>query len=186
MMPALRMAGPIKPAPEAEDESEDLTSRSDVRRANKSREEALSRLARQLAELAPKQLARLELPESVLEALDVATVIDSPRARERQLRVVRNTLRDAPWPTIRAQLDELLERGTVSAHHKSAGREREWVVRLLGEGKPGLDALLAEHPTADRKHLRQLVRNVERSAPERRGRAEAKLAATLKLMLERG
>lgn len=179
------MATPLKPPAEVQDE-EDLTSRSDLRRALKSREEALARLARQLAELTPKQLARLELPESVLEALDEASVIDSARARGRQLRVVRNTLRDAPWPTIRAQLDELLAHGTVSTSHKSEGREREWVVRLLGEGKPGLDALLAEHPTADRKHLRQLIRNVERSAPERRGRAEAKLAATLKFMLERG
>jgi ribosome-associated protein len=113
-------------------------------------------------------------------------VIESPRAKERQLRVVRNMLRGAPWAALRAQLDELRMHGRVGRAATSEGREREWVVRLLGEGEVGLDALLAEHPSADRKHLRQLVRTIERSTPERRGRAEAKLASTLRLMLERG
>lgn len=179
-----------EPMPEPPD-SEDLTSRSDVRRARKTREDALARLARELVGLGDRLLHRLGLPETVLEAVLEARLIASPRARERQLRVVRNMLRDAEWPTIRARLDELSVHGvvrTAAPAEQSAPEalERVWVVRLLGEGANALDALLAEHPTADRKHLRQLVRNIERSAPERRKRAEAKLASTIRFMLERG
>ena len=38
-------------------------------------------------------------------------------------------------------------------------RVEAWRERLLDEGDAALGALLDEHPTADRQHLRQLVRN---------------------------
>ena len=167
--------------------NEDRTSRSDLRRARKVREEALARLGRDLVALSDKNLQRLGVPDVVLEAIQEARVIKSMRALERQLRVVRNMLRDEDWPSLRARLDRLLLHGApaLARTPKNEGIEREWVVRLLGEGTPALDELLMEHPEADRKHLRQLIKHAEHGSEERRKRAETKLAQALRSLLAR-
>ncbi len=171
------------------EQDDDTTSRSDLKRSSKVREEALARLARELVALGDKRLEQLGLPESVLEAIHEARAISSPRARERQLRFLRGTLRDLPWPAYRARLDDLRQHGPPLVPHaeelasEAEGREREWVVRLLGEGPKALDALITLHPNVDRKHLRQLIRNASSGSLDRRKRAEAKLAATLRFVL---
>ena len=166
---------------------EDRTSRSDERRARKVREEALARLGRDLAALSDKNLERMDLPDPVLEAIRETRVIKSMRALERQLRVVRNTLRDQDWPAIRARLDRLLLHGASALAQAPAneGLERAWVVRLVGEGTRALDELLGGHPEADRKHLRQLIRGAAQGSEERRKRGEAKLAQALRSLLGR-
>lgn len=165
-------------------DDESLPSRADQRRADKAREDALARLASELVRLGPKPLARLELPEPVLDALEDARAISSPRARERQLRVVRSMLRDADWPKLRAALDSLLKHGEVK-HEVGRDRAREWVVRLVGGGAAALEELLARHPNADRTHLRQLIRGAMQTSEARRRRAEEKLADALASLLER-
>jgi ribosome-associated protein len=146
------------------------------------REEALSRLASELCELGEMRLERLGLPESVSDAIDETRRIKSPPARARQLRVVRTALRDASWPEIRARLDQLLAHGTLGESQSDA-QSQAWLVRLLGEGSKAIDALVGEHPGADRRHLAALVRNARGGSPERRRRAELKLARTLRALL---
>jgi ribosomal 50S subunit-associated protein YjgA (DUF615 family) len=53
-------------------------------------------------------------------------------------------------------------------------------VRLLGEGHKALDAIVSAYPSADRKHLAQLIRNAASGSPERRKRAEQKLVLALR------
>jgi len=60
------------------------------------------------------------------------------------------------------------------------------VVRLLSQGDAALNALLEEYPKADRVHFRQLIRNVEKAPPPRRGKAESKLTDAVRLLLRRG
>ena len=172
----------------AADQDEDLTSRSDIKRARKVKEEALARLAKELVGLGERTMAKLKLPEDVLDPVVDAQRIQSPIALERQLRVVRRALRDASWPEIRTRLDHLLEHGTLPKERAASGgtHEREWVVRLMGEGQRALEELIADHPTADRKHLRQLIRNVQTSNVQRKKRAEEKLAAAVRFLLDHG
>jgi ribosome-associated protein len=164
------------------------TSRSDLKRARRAREDALSQLAAELSALDDKRLQRLELPESVLDAIHEVRRIESLRARARQLRVVRSALRDASWPAIRAQLDQLVVHGkvgpvSVAISPPSDAQAREWVVRLLGEGRKALDELMAAYPTADRKYLSQLSQAAASGSPERRKRAELKLVRALRSLL---
>ncbi len=163
---------------------DDLRSRTEERRARKTREDALARLARELVELADKKLEQLELPEDTLDAVRETRAIKSHIARNRQLRVVRSALRDADWPAVRVRLDSLVEHGTVLVA-SDAGVERQWVVRLVGGGTHELEAFIAEHPHADRRHLRQLIRNAQADAPTRRKRAEDKLAGALRSLMTR-
>ncbi len=167
-------------------EEEDLTSRSDIKRARKTREDALSRLAKRLCALTPPKLEKLELPEPVLEAIFLAQSIKAHAPKNRQLRVVRSQLRAENWPGIVVRLEQLQKHGRVTSSSSDGGSDaqaRSWMVRLLGEGNVALNELLEAHPALDRKHIRTLVRNVQHSSAERRARAEEKLAHTLEQAL---
>jgi ribosome-associated protein len=166
------------------DDEDDRTSRGDRKRARRVREDALSDLARELATQSAKNLARLELPEPVLDAIHEAGRIQSVAARARQLRVVRATLRDAEWPAIRARLDRLRD-GTLDASAATARevRAREWAVRLIGEGTPAVEELAADHPNIDRKHFGDLVRQAGKGSVNRRKRAEERLLQALRSLL---
>lgn len=174
---------------EPESEREDLTSRSDLKRANRVVEEALERLTADLSRLSTKKLAALELPESVHEAILAYRAIESQRAKTRQLRLVRAELRGADWSSIQKRV-LLQASGSLPARSETStddgNLEARWVTRLLGEGAPGLEAFLREHPRADRTHLRQLVRNVERASGDRRVKAERKMRDAVRAFLPRG
>lgn len=174
----------------AEDAPEpDLLSRSDARRAQRELEEALARLAKDLAEIRPRWLEQLDLPESVLDAVTDARAIQSPPAQNRQLRLVRTALRDADWSLIRAQVDALNKHGALPAKlarktPSPASRAPEWVARLLGEGATAVEALVQVAPKADRTHLKNLVREVHKASAERRKKAEERLKAAVASALE--
>jgi ribosome-associated protein len=170
--------------PDDPDEPEDLTSRTDKKRANRVVEETLSRLVDDLCGLGSKQLTALDLPEAVLDTVRDAQAIKSIPARKRQLRLVRGALRVVEWSVIRERVSELMEHGRLSSgpasRGDSAGLEAVWIARLLGEGFVGLDAFLTEFPRADRVRLKDLIKQVDRSSHERRVRAERKLADAIR------
>ena len=176
-----------RPTDESEELAEDLTSRSDLKRANRVVEETLKRLSADLARLNEKKLGLLDLPEELFEAVRLAQALESDRARRRQLGLVRSALRDSDWASIQKRVLALLEHGTLPSQSGAASarndREEAWAVRLLGEGDAGLDAFLREVPQADRTHLRQLVRSVERSSGDRRLKAERKLRDAVRSLL---
>jgi ribosome-associated protein len=163
-----------------EDDERETRSRSDARRAEAAREEALVRLAKDLVAQSARRLEQLELPDPVLDSVLDAQKIKSHAALNRQIRTVRGALRDVEWWIIRARLDQLLATGLTA---DAPGREMQWVVRLVGEGNEALDELLREHPGADRGHLRTLVRNVLKANAGRRKKAEQQLARTLRALL---
>jgi ribosome-associated protein len=179
------MVRPI--APTDEEATEDLTSRSDLKRANRVVEETLKRLSADLAGLSEKKLGQLELPDEILEAVQLARVLDSDRARRRQLGLVRSALRDSDWGSIQKRVLALLEHGSLPGQSGAASADSElegsWAVRLLGEGNAGLDAFVREVPQADRTHLRQLIRSVDRSTGDRRLKAERKLRDHVRSLL---
>lgn len=170
---------------EADDES--LVSRSDKKRARRVREDALSRLTKELVSLSDGTLNRLGLDEGLVDAIRDARLIKSARAKDRQLRVVRGLLRDGEWGAVASRLDTLLLHGkappTGVEPSPEEGAARQWAVRLMGEGALALDALIAVRPSADRRHLRDLIRNATHGSPESRKRAEAKLAEVIRLLL---
>ena len=160
-------------------------SRSDARRAERVKEDALARLANDLCELSAKKLNQLELPEEVVEAVVEGKAIPVSGARNRQLRQIRTLLRDHDWLRLRGQLDTLLETGVVPglgalAPDPVSDLSLSWTLRLIGEGNPGVEAFVREFPRADRSHLRQLTRAVKKAEGDRRLRAERTLTAALR------
>jgi ribosomal 50S subunit-associated protein YjgA (DUF615 family) len=80
-----------EPTAEAE---EDLSSRTDRRKARIASEEALLRLGELLVGLSEQAAARLDLPEDMLEPVAEARRARSAPARNRALRLVRSALRN--------------------------------------------------------------------------------------------
>lgn len=171
--------------PRIEAEAFDGESRSDGRRANRVKEDALERLAIDLCELSGKKLGQLELDEELLDAVQDAQKINSAAARNRQVRQIRQLLRERDWMKLRTQLDQLLETGVVPGLGTApadpvSDLSLSWTLRLVGEGQQGIEAFVAEFPRADRTHLRQLVRAVQKAEGDRRLRAERTLTAALR------
>jgi ribosomal 50S subunit-associated protein YjgA (DUF615 family) len=92
----------------AAEETEDLRSRTDARRELQAREESLLRHAARLVELPPSVLAKLDLPEGVIEAVAECRAIRAASARNRALRLVRTALRELDL--------EALERSLARVH----------------------------------------------------------------------
>ena len=160
-------------------------SRSDARRAERVKEDALARLATDLCSLSAKKLGQLGLAEEIVDAVTDGRAIDPSGAKNRQLRQIRALLRDQDWVQLRTQLDALLETGVVPGHgavpaDPVSDRSLTWTLRLVGEGSSGVEAFVAEFPRADRTHLRQLVRAVQKAEGDRRLRAERTLTAALR------
>ena len=129
---------------------------------SQNRREALEVLAlgETLVELTPAQLARLPIPEGMLEHIEYTKRITSHGARKRQLAFLAKQMRreeDETLDAIRNALDANSEtsRREVAIMH----RMERWRERLLAEGDVALGELLDEHPEADRQALRTLVRN---------------------------
>jgi ribosomal 50S subunit-associated protein YjgA (DUF615 family) len=106
-----------------------------------------------------------------------------------QLRLIRNLLREQDWVRLRTQLDTLLETGVVPGLGAApadpvSDASLAWTLRLVGEGQAGVEAFVSEFTRADRTHLRQLVRAVQKAEGERRLRAERTLTAALRGFLK--
>ena len=129
---------------------------------SQNRREALAVLAlgETLVELTAAQLAKLPIPEGLLEHIEYSKRITSHGARKRQLAFLAKQMRreeDGVLDAIRDALEansETSKRAVALMH-----RMEHWRERLLAEGDKALAALLDDYPQADRQQLRTLVRN---------------------------
>ena len=122
----------------------------------------LQDLGAELVKLPEAQLATLDLPENLRDAIALARRITSHGAQKRQRQYIGGLLRDLDPEPIRALLEQLRGADRVS---KARFQESErWRTRLLAEGDTALTEFLARHPGADHQHLRRLVRESAREA----------------------
>ena len=129
---------------------------------SQNRREALEILAlgETLVELTAAQLAKLPIPEGLLEHIEYSKRITSHGERKRQLAFLAKQMRreeDGVLDAIRDALEansETSKRAVALMH-----RMEHWRERLLAEGDVALAELLDEYPQADRQQLRTLVRN---------------------------
>jgi ribosome-associated protein len=126
------------------------------------RREALEVLAlgEKLVALTDAQLAKLPVPDSLLPHIRDCRRITAHIAHKRQLAFLAKQMRREDDGTLEAIRDALDEHGETARREVAAmHRVEAWRERLIAEGDAALAALLDEYPSADRQHLRQLVRN---------------------------
>ncbi len=117
---------------------------------------ALQDIGAELVELGDAQLAGIDLPENLREAVDEARRLRAHGARRRQLQYIGKLMRHVDPAPIREKLEGF--RSTSAAETARLHRIERWRERLLDE--PGaLAEFIAAHPGTDSQQLRTLLRN---------------------------
>ena len=123
--------------------------------ARKRAAHAAQQLGEALLRLGAAELAALELPEPLSEALRAARRISSRGAALRQRQYIGKLMRAVDAEPIRAALAAQRERAQRAGAY--ARRVQDWRARLIAQGEPALAELAHAHPHIDRTHWAQLV-----------------------------
>lgn len=134
--------------------------------------DALQDIGEELTQLNEQQLAGVELPESLRDAVLEARAMKRNEARRRQMQYIGKLMRQVDPAPIRARLNAFL---SVSAEHTARlHRIERWRERLIDEPQ-ALSEFIAAYPEADSQQLRTLIRNIgderARSKPPKHYRA---------------
>lgn len=134
--------------------------------------DALQAIGEELTQLNEQQLAGIDLPESLRDAVLAARAMKRNEARRRQMQYVGKLMRQVDPAPIRSKLDGWLS--ASGAHTAQLHRIERWRERLLDEPE-ALALFVADHPDADTQQLRTLIRNTvqerERGKPPKHFRA---------------
>ncbi len=132
----------------------------DVSKTQRKREmHALQALGETLVGLPEEQLARLDLPETLRDAIMQARTVTQRGALRRQLQYVGRLMRHVDAARIREQL-QLVQAGTAK-DTAILHRAERWRERLLSDDS-ALSEFVTAFPGTDTQHLRTLLRNVKR------------------------
>ena len=116
-------------------------------------------LGKELTELGKDQLAQLDIPENLRDAIREMKNINKFGAIKRQMQYIGKLMRDVDTAPILAKLDAWKGK---SQHHIAYMHQLErWRDRLM-ENDAALTELLAAHPEADAQRLRTLIRNAQK------------------------
>ena len=119
----------------------------------------LQDLGAELVELSEQQLASIDLPERLRDAVLDAREITKFEARRRQLQYIGKLMRAVDPEPIRKKLATW--QAASRTHTARLHLIERWRERLLDD-EAALGELVAERPQADAVRLRLLVRNVQR------------------------
>ena len=121
---------------------------------------ALQELGESLVKLNKSALEQIPLPADLHAAIAEAQRLHQRGALKRQLQYIGKLMRQCEIESIRAAYEKVTHsyREDVRQHHQL----EQWRDRLLTDGDKALEALLSEHPAADRQHIRQLVRSANK------------------------
>jgi ribosome-associated protein len=119
----------------------------------------LQDLGVELVELNDDQLASIDLPESLLDAVMHARQLTKHEARRRQMQYIGKLMRHVDPEPIRERIAAY--KAVSTAHTARLHMLERWRTRLLEEDD-ALAELLGSHPGADAGRLRLLVRNAAR------------------------
>lgn len=149
-------------------DTDDRPSRSQLKRDA----EALQDLGLALVELPQAKLDRVELPDQLREAIDLARRITAHGGKRRQMQFIGKLMRKFDAAPIRAQIEAMQQadrRAAQRFHVLEALRDK-----LLAEGDDALGELLERYPAADRQHLRQLIRQAQTERDKNKPPASAR------------
>ncbi len=143
-----------------EDSEEEFFNYRGPSKSSRKRESSvLQDLGETLMALSSEQLQRLELPESLREAVLLGQSITAHGGLQRQRKFIGKLLRQIDAEPIKAGLAAL--KGESAELVRLQHQCERWRDRMLAEGDGVVNALVAEYPAAERQKLRQLVRDAQ-------------------------
>ena len=133
---------------------------------------AQQEISDRLLELAPDQLAMIDLPEELEDALKEAHRIRSNSALKRQRQYLGKIMRGIDSTHIESQLNAVIHRNdTNTARFKQL---EKWRDRLVENDKQVLGEIIDKYPDLDRHHIHNLVRQAAKEAAADRPPAAAR------------
>lgn len=143
-----------------DDEQEEIiwVSKSEIKRDA----EELKKLGSKLVELTQTNLDKIQLDETLLDAINLARR-SRLEAKRRQLQFIGKLLRSATEEEIN-HIRESLDKIENKHNQQQAMLHKLELLRdeLVEQGDDALAKLLDEHPDADRQHLRNLIRSAQK------------------------
>jgi len=103
---------------------------------------------------------KLDLPDTLHEALFMCRSIKAHEARRRQLQYIGKLMRDIDIVPIQQQLAQVKRGGQVATAQLHL--IERWRDRLLNEGEGAFKELLQQHPATDAKQVRQHIANAHK------------------------
>lgn len=132
-----------------------------VSRSQKKRDvEALQDIGVRLVELKPDQLEKIDISDTLRDAVIEAKRLTSRSAIRRHMQYIGKLMRNEDGEEIQAAIDRFDV--TTQAHNQVFHKLEKWRDRLINNEKGMLDVILTEYPQTDMQHLRQLVRNAQK------------------------
>ncbi len=120
---------------------------------------ALQEIGEQLVELDQKKLIQFDLPEILIDAINLARPMNKHGARRRQMQYIGRLMRNIDMLPIQEKLDSWQQ---VSVHQTARLHQLErWRERLLAD-EHALTEFAQQYPAADLQHLRLLIRNAQK------------------------
>ena len=150
--PARPQGRGLRSLPVAEEEEELPPSKTKI----KKQMHDLQDLGEELVGLGKDQLAQLDIPETLRDAIKEIHRIKKFGAIRRQMQYIGKLMRDVEIDPIIAKLNTW--KGTSQQHIGYMHQLERWRERLL-EGDAALTELLAAYPETDVQRLRTLIRN---------------------------
>jgi ribosome-associated protein len=121
--------------------------------------EALQKIGVELVQLNAGQLAQIELPERLYDAIVETQGIRDFEGRRRQMQYVGKLMREIDPAPILAKLEQW--RGAARGHTALQHLIERWRERLLADDV-ALAVFATDYPGSDRQHLRTLIASVKR------------------------
>jgi len=148
--------------------------------------QAVNDLGEQLAQMKAGDLARFDLTDEVKEAIALLQKLKKGPAYKRQKSYLGKLLRsDEP---LLAHIREVLARMELEGRQAQVVHKQveQWRERLIEEGDSALADLFKQFPTADRQHLRALIRQAKEGDknPQKADKARKALFQTLKTLYQ--
>jgi len=144
---------------------------------------ALQRIGESLMKLNESQLSAIDLPESLLTAIQHAKSLTSNEAKRRQLQYIGKIMREIDHKNIQLSLKRIQlghKKSTVQFH-----QTEQWRDKLISAGDDALNYFLSEHPEAERQQLRQLTRKAKQDKKNNKNTgAEKALFKYLRIVLK--
>lgn len=123
---------------------------------------ALFALSEEISELSVTQINTLELPDNIHKAILEVSKMPHKGARKRLLKYITGQLNKIDVEPILEKLARIKNKSAhgVREHHIV----ERWRDKLVKGGQEALTAFLNEQPDADRQHVRQLLRNIQKES----------------------
>lgn len=120
----------------------------------------LQKIGEALLKLSDSQLAKIPMPEQLLESVQFARTLKTHESIRRQLQYIGKLMREYDAEEIRLAVAKLERENEVNT--RQFHDLEKWREQLIEQGDDALKQFVAEYPNnVDVQHLRQLIRNAK-------------------------